>query len=165
LLAQYAKKYKINFKMDLSSHNISNYLYLYEKIEIDKNKIHSICFYNGETDILLYKLFEKFIISDDKNIYIKTNLFYNKYLVSDDIKKYINSFFIIKQEYYDKVNELIKNNEYKVLHIRCKDDEFNTEYTVMFDNWNRGKIRKEYITIKDMDFHVMNKSNFMELIV
>ena len=44
------------------------------------------------------------------------------------------------------------------------DDEFNTEYTVMFDNWQRGKIRKEYITIKDMDFHVMNKENFMELI-
>lgn len=47
---------------------------------------------------------------------------------------------------------------------RNHDDEFNTEYTVMFDNWNRGKIRKEYITIKDMDFHVMNKENFMELI-
>jgi hypothetical protein len=44
------------------------------------------------------------------------------------------------------------------------DDEFNTEYTVMFDNWNKGKIRKEYITIKDMDFHMMNKENFMELI-
>jgi hypothetical protein len=47
---------------------------------------------------------------------------------------------------------------------RNSDDEFNTKYTVMFDNWNRGKIRKEYITIKDMDFHVMNKENFMELI-
>jgi len=44
------------------------------------------------------------------------------------------------------------------------EEEFNTEYTVMFDNWQRGKIRKEYITIKDMDFHVMNKDNFMELI-
>jgi hypothetical protein len=44
------------------------------------------------------------------------------------------------------------------------DDEFNTEYTVMFDNWQRGKIRKEYTTIKDCDFHVMNKDNFMELI-
>lgn len=43
-------------------------------------------------------------------------------------------------------------------------DEFNTEYTVMFDHWQKGKIRKEYITIKDMDFHVMNKENFMELI-
>jgi hypothetical protein len=47
---------------------------------------------------------------------------------------------------------------------RNNEDESNTEYTVMFDNWNRGKIRKEYITIKDMDFHVMNKENFMELI-
>lgn len=44
------------------------------------------------------------------------------------------------------------------------DQEFNTEYTVMFDNWKRGKIRKEYCTIKDTDFHVMNKENFMELI-
>lgn len=44
------------------------------------------------------------------------------------------------------------------------DEELNTEYTVMFDNWQRGKIRKEYTTIKDTDFHVMNKDNFMELI-
>jgi hypothetical protein len=42
--------------------------------------------------------------------------------------------------------------------------EFNTEYTVLFDNWKRGKIRKEYCTIKDTDFHVMNKENFVELI-
>ena len=47
---------------------------------------------------------------------------------------------------------------------RNNDSEFNTEYTVMFDNWQRGKIRKEYNTIKDTDFHVMNKENFMELI-
>ena len=47
---------------------------------------------------------------------------------------------------------------------RNNDDEFNTEYTVMFDNWQRGKIRKEYMTIKDMDFHVMNKQNFLDLI-
>lgn len=44
------------------------------------------------------------------------------------------------------------------------DSEFNTEYTVMFDNWQRGKVRKEYITIKDMDFHIMTKDLFMEII-
>ena len=44
------------------------------------------------------------------------------------------------------------------------DDTFNTEYTVMFDNWTKGKIRKEYTIIKDTDFHMMNKENFMELI-
>lgn len=43
-------------------------------------------------------------------------------------------------------------------------NDFNTEFTVMFDNWQRGKIRKEYMNIKDMDFHVMNKDNFLELI-
>jgi hypothetical protein len=43
-------------------------------------------------------------------------------------------------------------------------DEFNTEYTAMYDNWQRGKIRKEYVTLTDCDFHVMNKTNFMELI-
>lgn len=42
-------------------------------------------------------------------------------------------------------------------------DNFNTEYTVMYDNWQRGKLRKEFITIKDLDFHVMNKENFVEL--
>jgi len=41
---------------------------------------------------------------------------------------------------------------------------FNTEYTILYDNWQRGKIKKEYIDIKDCDFHVMNKDNFTELI-
>lgn len=44
------------------------------------------------------------------------------------------------------------------------DKKFNTEYTVMFDAWQKGKIKKEYLTIKDMDFHVMNKDWFVELI-
>ena len=43
-------------------------------------------------------------------------------------------------------------------------DVFNTEYTVTTDVAQRGKTRKEYITIKEMDFHVMLKENFMELI-
>ena len=47
---------------------------------------------------------------------------------------------------------------------RNSDDPYNTEFVVMFDNWQRGKIRKEYTIIKDCDFHVMNKDNFVELI-
>lgn len=53
-----------------------------------------------------------------------------------------------------KNTQIYKNNE----------DEFDTEYTVMFDNWQRGKIRKEYNLIKDMDFHVMNKDLYVEMI-
>lgn len=48
--------------------------------------------------------------------------------------------------------------------FRNSDDDLNTEYTVIFDSWKRAKIKKEYITLKDMDFHCMNKANFMELI-
>lgn len=40
----------------------------------------------------------------------------------------------------------------------------NTEFVIMHENWQRGKIRKDYVVIKDMDFHVLNKDNFMELI-
>lgn len=40
---------------------------------------------------------------------------------------------------------------------------YNTEYTVLFDNWQRGKLRKEYIQIKDMDFHVLNKEVFVKI--
>jgi len=43
-------------------------------------------------------------------------------------------------------------------------DEYNTEYTILYDNWQRGKIRKEFLVIKDIDFHVMNKDIYVELI-
>jgi hypothetical protein len=42
----------------------------------------------------------------------------------------------------------------------CKGENFNTSFTVMFDNWKNSKMRKEYINIKDMDFHIMNKDLF-----
>lgn len=41
---------------------------------------------------------------------------------------------------------------------------YDTEYTVVFDRWKRGKVKKEYITIKDMDFHVIDKDVFLEII-
>ena len=61
---------------------------------------------------------------------------------------------------------------WNLLHVPPRDtplhknnnDKFNTEYTVLFDRWNKTKIRKEYLILKDTDFHVMDKENFMELI-
>jgi hypothetical protein len=47
---------------------------------------------------------------------------------------------------------------------KTSDEELNTEFTVTFDNWQRAKIRKEYITIKDLDFHVMNKELYVGII-
>ena len=43
-------------------------------------------------------------------------------------------------------------------------DLYNNEFTVMFDNWQRGKIKKEYITLKNQDFHMMDKAAFLRFI-
>lgn len=42
-------------------------------------------------------------------------------------------------------------------------DFYDTNYTVLYDTSYKGKYKKEYITIKDMDFHMLNKTNFAEL--
>lgn len=42
--------------------------------------------------------------------------------------------------------------------------EFDTEYTIIYDNYIKNKLRKEYIVIKDMDFHVLNKDLYMEIL-
>lgn len=52
----------------------------------------------------------------------------------------------------------------KTFIYKNNDDPFNTEYTILYDHWNKGKIRKEYIIIKDHDFHVMDKPLFWSLI-
>jgi hypothetical protein len=119
LLAQFAKKYKINFKMNVSNHSISKYL---------ENDSHSlfmkpelICYNSGESDAKLVPLLEKYMNSNEPNLYITTNLFYNKNWVTSDIKEYINSFFTFMPQYYTIVKELAPMEKYKVLHIRCND--------------------------------------------
>lgn len=43
-------------------------------------------------------------------------------------------------------------------------DPLDTEFTILCDYWQRNKVRKDYITIKNLDFHVMDKENFMSMI-
>lgn len=42
--------------------------------------------------------------------------------------------------------------------------EKETEFIIVYDNWKNGKIKKEYMTVKDTDFHMLIKSNFEEII-
>jgi hypothetical protein len=129
LLSQYAKHFNINIKIDVSSHNINKCLTL-ENDLLTKEKINLICF-NGDdkNSDVLYSLIETFTKSNETNLYITTNLYYNMNLVSEDIKYYINSFFNFKQQYHDTANELIKHfSKYNVLHIRCKDEYFNSDF-------------------------------------
>lgn len=55
-------------------------------------------------------------------------MLYNKKHLTNDIKDYINSFFTFKPQYYDTVEELFKLNNYNILHIRCLDRDFNTNF-------------------------------------
>lgn len=43
-------------------------------------------------------------------------------------------------------------------------DEFNAEYTLIFDHWHRHKLKKEYNIIKDMDFHMIDKDLYTGII-
>jgi hypothetical protein len=69
---------------------------------------------------------------------------------SDDKNDYIPWNLI----HLGKNTQISKNNE----------DEIDTSFKILFDNWQRGKIRKEYINITNMDFHIMNKDLFVEII-
>lgn len=69
--------------------------------------------------------------------------------------------------HYDYRREILPWN---LMHIGLKtrvysntDSEFNTEYTVIYDQWKNSKIKKEYNIIKDIDFHIINKEIFEAL--
>ncbi len=60
---------------------------------------------------------------------------------------------------------------WNLMHIGLKtyvyknnDDFYDTEYTIVFDKWRQGKLKKEYIIIKDCDFHVINKELLADII-
>ena len=133
LLAQYAKYFNLNFKMNLSKHYMNNYVTKpddhVDHVIPNTEKIHLIQF-NGkdETSQIMYALIQRFIQSNQETIYITTNLYYNANLVSDDIRNYINSVLTFKQEYYDKAARLFNLKKYNVLHIRCKDECFTTDF-------------------------------------
>lgn len=129
LLAQYAKYFNINFKMDVSRHNISKYLLVEPELLSTTEPIHFILFrYLYGEDIKMYSMIEEFINSNKPILYITTNLYYNIDLVFTDIKEYINSFFTFKQKYYDMATELFNLDTYNVLHIRSYDVNFNSNF-------------------------------------
>jgi len=158
LLAQYAKKYNINFKMDVSNHYIHKFLED-EPEQLLNIKPILICFGGTMNDLnnIIYSnsklvpTLNNFIKSNEDNIYITTNHFYDNKLVTDDIKNNINSFFKFKPKYYNIVKNLIKLDKYKVLHIRCNDDYFNKEF-------NSDKLLVEIIKLQ-WDYNTIVISN------
>lgn len=126
LLAEFAKRYKIHFKMDISRHPLSKYLETEtEAIQVTPKLV---CFNGGDSDVLLNPLISDFINSKEDNLYITTNLYYNPKLVTADIKEYINHFFTFKSKYYEMAKQFVKMDKYRVLHIRMVDDYFHKEF-------------------------------------
>ena len=143
LLSQYAKYFNVNLKLNVSRHKISKYLNI-ESEKLTETNIHSVCFNSNEdNDKVLYSLIQEFINSNEDNIYITTNLYYNMNLVSNDSKDYINSFFTFKEHYFNLKNQLFNLDKYEVLHIRCKDEHFNTDFE---DNYLLSEIIKLQLT-------------------
>ena len=127
--------FNLNFKLDLSGHSISKYLTNETEVLFTNSKIHLITYYNTDNakdaakpHINLYSIIEQFINSNEENLYISINLYYNKDIVSQDIKDCINYFLKFKQQYYDIVDKLFNLKKYNVLHIRCLDTHFNTDF-------------------------------------
>ena len=64
-------------------------------------------------------------------------------------------------------NDVSNYIPWKLIHVGKNTQvyrETDTKYTIIYDNWKYGKIRKEYMIVEDTDFHMMNKKNFMELV-
>jgi hypothetical protein len=136
LLAQYAKYFNIKFELDLSKHHISKCLHNIQPL-LTNVKIHT--FINEYNPLLLDSFIKNFLYSNEEKLYITTNCFYNRNLLTNDIQHYINSFFIFKEQYYNTINSVFNLKNYNVLHIRCLDTDFTTDFK---DNSLLNQIKK-----------------------
>jgi hypothetical protein len=130
LLATYAKHFNINFRMDVSRHVLSECLQNKTQVLPDEIGVDLICFNStDEADLKLYSKADDFVNKSKKNEwYVCTNLYYNKDLVSEDIKQYINTFLTFSPNYYETASNLFEFTTYTVLHIRCLDSTFYTDF-------------------------------------
>lgn len=130
-LAHYAKYFGVNFKMCMNNNHIFNYLDNSEQHishSIDNvepfwsdNNPHSNIYFN------LYRRFVKFMKSDQKILYVESNMLYGMKIPSQDIKNLINSSIIFKSEYYEMAEQLLNLEKYNVIHIRTSDVAFHSE--------------------------------------
>jgi hypothetical protein len=123
-LAQYAKQEGIDFKIDLSNHNISNYL---ENTQVPSLLKPEEFFENYNKGPILTRL-ALFLNSKDERINLCTNVFYEPNLITSEIKDYINGEFKFKTKYYERVNSIIGGKQYTAVHVRCEDEYFYKEF-------------------------------------
>lgn len=123
------------------------------------------------------------VIRFNKSNYSK-QVFESMKMIQDNYQHYVNVYRMLSVMYRNDFSLTLANRivnghtedksiylPWNLVHVgnnttvyKNNDSEFCTEYTVLYDNWQRNKLRKEYITVSDMDFHMLNKKNFLELI-
>ena len=162
-LAHYAKYFGIKFKMCMNRNHIFNYLHNSEENNdqsIDNveefwgdNNPKSIVYYN------LYLRLVKFMKSNQKILYVESNLMYGMKVPSQDIKNFINSSIMFKPEYYELAKQLFNVENYNVVHIRTSDAFFHSD----LPNDNVIKIFREIKKLQlDTNTIVLSNNNTLK---
>lgn len=117
-MAQQAKRYNFNLKLDVSGHPIHHYMAKVEQFNpVNVQKLFN-CIDSVET---MAYLLNKFQTSTETTLYVASNFFYELPL-SQEVKDFVNSSLEFKEEYYYKTAVSLPLPAYSVLHVRCSDD-------------------------------------------
>ena len=105
-------------------------------------------------------------------------------MVQDNYDHYANIHGFIREIYRNDIaltlalrivnGHSVDTKEYipwKLVHVgtntvvyKSNEDFYDTEYTILFDNYSKPRVKKEYMIMRDYDFHVIDKNNMKELI-
>jgi hypothetical protein len=153
-IAHYAKYFGVNFKMSMNYHCIYNYFNNNEEDVSYLNNIKHIHGHHAYSQI--YEIFTQFMKSNEKILYISTNLIYSMKITTQDIKNTINSFLIFKPKYYELAEQLFNLEKYNVIHVRCGDEFFDKE----LDTITIFKLFKQIINLQLSNNTIILSNNY-----
>ena len=153
-IAHYAKYFGVNFKMSMNYHCIYNYFNNNEEDVSYLNNIKHIRGHHAYSQI--YEIFTQFMKSNEKILYISTNLIYSMKITTQDIKNTINSFLIFKPKYYELAEQLFNLEKYNVIHVRCGDEFFDKE----LDTITIFKLFKQIINLQLSNNTIILSNNY-----
>jgi hypothetical protein len=117
-MAQLAKHFHFNLKLDVSGHPIHHYM---KNVEVfHPVKVHQL--YHGiEPVSKAAELLNAFQASNETVLYVNSNFFYDVGSLTQEVKDLINSAVEFKPEYYQTADSLPLPS-YTILHVRCSDE-------------------------------------------
>jgi len=116
-LAQYAEKNNMLFEISFENHPINKYIESSSKRHFGE----ILEFYGAYDPSKILKQLDLFRTSDESEILLSCNMFYEGTSVSQSVKDYINSVLKFKERYLETALTIIQE-PYHVIHIRCRDN-------------------------------------------